>query len=593
MKKATAIILAVSATFASVSSARAEAEEHITIDGDTVIIAQSEDLIPAARKLAYYIGAVCGNEPRISAGISEEISVVLSANAAAENAGYVIEEKDGTLSITGSSLAYTVRGVYAFLNKYAGVHCYTSKLIKHEKDEITVPCGERYEYTPPFEYTDTDWFSPRDEEYSLFNGLNSSQYRKISPEYGGSVEYISSFAHTLTSQFCSADKYYKEHPEYFAKYHGIRTKNQLCLTNPDVLEIVKKEVLDLLAVRHNPDVQLQIVSLTQADNIVFCTCPECKKTDRKYGSHAGSMLEFVNTIAREVKTAGYDNVALDTFAYRYTRTPPKGIKPENNVIVRLCSIECCFSHPFDDGNCKTNVSFMKDFQEWSEICDRLYIWDYCTNYCAFVGLFPDFGTLQKNMQIFASNNVKGVYEEGNYTTECETEFGELRSYLIGRLLIDPYIDFEAERNTFLNAYYGEGGKYIGEFLDIITENAGKKHLGIYEFQSNTLSLSKQQIAHCDELWQNAKDETQGEENTNVLNSEIAWRYWKMKNNASEFSSLTGKNKEKQKLTDDINERTTRWSEVNKTRSFFNSLFQYMYFKAYPVVLAALKLLYSL
>ena len=592
MKKATGIILAVSAAFASVSSAQAEAEEYVKVNGDTVIIVQNDDLLPAAQKLAYYIGKVCGNEPQISTGIPDDNSLVISENTESESEGYIIEEIGGTVSITGSSLAQTVRGVYAFLNKYMGVHCYTSNLIKYEKDEITVPCGEKYEYTPTFEYTDTDWLSPRDEEYSLFNGFNSSQYRTISPELGGCVEYISRFGHTLTSQFCSAGTYYEEHPEYFAKYHGIRTKDQLCLTNPDVYDIVKQEVLDLLKERHNPDAQLQIVSLTQADNIVFCTCPECKKADRKYGSHAGSLLEFVNAIARDVKAAGYDNVAIDTFAYRFTRTPPKGIKPEDNVIVRLCSIECCFSHPLDDHECKTNVAFMKDLDEWSEICNRLYIWDYCTNYCAFVGLFPDFGTLQKNMQIFAAHNVKGVYEEGNYTMEAETEFGDLRSYLIGRLMIDPYMDYEAERNAFLEAYYGAGGKYIGEFLNIITESAGKKHLGIYEFQSNTLSLSKQEIARCDNLWQKAKDETQGEENANVLNSELSWRYWKMENKVSEFSSVTNRSAEKQKLTDEINERTTRWSEVDKTRSFFNSVFQYLYFKAYPLVLAVLKLLYA-
>ena len=36
---------------------------------------------------------------------------------------------------------------------------------------------------------------------------------------------------------------------------------------------------------------------------------------------------------------------MDTLAYRYTRQAPKTIKPADNVIIRLCSIECCFSHP--------------------------------------------------------------------------------------------------------------------------------------------------------------------------------------------------------------------------------------------------------
>ena len=592
MKKVKAFLLTAAILAASMTAGNVSAAETVEINGETVICASDENLEPAAEKLAFYIGGVCGQTPETSQGSADGNAIILTTDNAAVENGFVIEEKNGSVTITGSSLSQTVRGVYAFLERYAGIHCYTSKLIRYENEKILVPQGEKYEYTPAFEYTDTDWLSPKDTEYSLFNGLNSGQYRNIPEELGGSVEYISSFGHTLSNQFCSKDKYYKSHPEYFALYRGIRTDSQLCLSNPEVLEIVKREVLDLLRERHNPASPLQIVSLTQADNIFFCTCRECRKTDRRYGSHAGTMLEFVNAIAREVKAAGYDKVALDTFAYRYTRTPPHGIVPEDNVIVRLCSIECCFSHTLDDETCKTNVAFLKDLRGWSEICDRLYVWDYCTDYCAFVGIFPDFGTLQRNMQIFAENNVKGVYEEGNYQMTCDTEFGELRAYLISRLLIDPYMDFEKERNAFLNAYYGAGGKYIGEFLDIITESAGEKHLGIYEFQSNTLSLDKKQIAECDALWQKAKDETQGDEHEAVIKSELSWRYWKMENNASEFSDLFDRSAEKQKLTDEISARTSAFGEVSGAGAFFISLFQLLYFRAYPLVLAVLNLLYA-
>lgn len=591
MKKLISFLLVLVMIAGASVSIRAQTGEAVMIDSNSMIVAGSESLLPAARKLAEYVGAVCGEAPAAVLGEPRADSVFLDVDPRMDK-GFVIEEKDGTVYVKGSDLAQTVRGGYAFLERYAGVRRYTSELIKYEKNEVSVPKNEKFVYSPVFEYTDTDWLSPRDAEYSLFNGLNGGQYRKIPEELGGTVDYISSFGHTLTGQFCGKNKYYESHPEYFALYHGIRMDSQLCLSNPEVLEIVKNEVMDLLRQKHDPSLPLQIVSLTQADNIMFCTCPECRKTDRKYGSHAGTMLEFVNAVAREVKAAGYGNVAIDTFAYRYTRKPPKGIVPEDNVIVRLCTIECCFSHPFDDPACPTNVEFMKDLAGWSAICDRLYIWDYCTNYSAFVGIFPDFGTLQRNMQIFAENNVKGVYEEGNYTMQAETEFGELRSYLIGRLMIDPYMDYTAERNAFLDAYYGAGGKYIAEFLDMITENAGKKHLGIYEFQSNTLSLKKKQIARCDGLWQSAKAETDGAEKANVLASELCWRYWKMKNRVSEFSSPFTRKAETEKLTDDINAKTTRWAEVEESEAKRNSLFQFLYFKAYPLVKAVLDLLYK-
>ena len=592
MKKLLSPVLCIIIAFSAVMPSFAAGEDALAVDSGRTVIALSEELIPAAEKLAEYIGKVCGKAPEVSGNSGVSPALKLEIDPSKKENGYIIEASGQDIVITGSSLAQTVRGIYAFLEKYAGINCYTSALTVFEKESIAVPADEKYEYTPYFEFTDTDWLSPKDAGYSLFNGINSAEYRAIPAELGGAVDYISSMGHTLSNQFCKSDKYFEQYPECFALYHGIRVKNQLCLTNPKTVEIVKSEVFELLKEKHDPDAELQIVSLTQPDNILFCTCVKCRMFDRDCGSHAGTMIRFVNEIARAVKEAGYENVAIDTFAYRYTRTPPKGIVPDDNVIVRLCSIECCFSRAFDDSSCETNAAFMKDLKGWSEICSRLYIWDYCTNYSNFVGIFPDFGTLQRNMQIFYEHNVKGIYEEGNYAMTADTEFGELRSYLIGRLFLNPYTDLKAARDKFLGAYYGAGGPYIGEFLDIITENAGKKHLGIYELMSNTLSLSESEISECDALWQKAKDAAEGDAKTAVLKSELSWRYWKMKNNAGEFASFSARTAEKEKLTEEINAQGVRWSEVDEPRNTFVAVFQYLYFKAYPLVLAVLNLLYA-
>jgi hypothetical protein len=45
-----------------------------------------------------------------------------------------------------------------------------------------------------------------------------------------------------------------------------------------------------------------------------------------------------NAVADAIKDE-YPNVAIDTFAYQYTRKPPAHVVPRPNVIVRLCSIE--------------------------------------------------------------------------------------------------------------------------------------------------------------------------------------------------------------------------------------------------------------
>ena len=162
-------------------------------------------------------------------------------------------------------------------------------------------------------------------------------------------------------------------------------------------------------------------------------------------------------MADAVAAAGYDRAVIDTFAYQYTRQAPTGIVPRNNVIVRLCTIECCFRHTLDDPACEQNVALMKDLRDWAAICDRLYIWDYTTNYSNTCLFFPDLNVIQRNIQVFYENHVKGVYEEGNYYIGyCDAEFGDLRAYMISKCLQDPYRDLGPEVEGFLEAFYGPG-----------------------------------------------------------------------------------------------------------------------------------------
>lgn len=513
--------------------------------GGYIVLSEENDkrLIAAGDTLSRYMKEITGkNFPVSSSG--EGMKFSLSYDLSIPDNGYVIETKENEVSINGSGTRGVIHGVYAFLEKYCGCDWYTSTLYSIPKNENPViPAGEKTEYKPYFEYTDTDWVSPRDVEYSLANGLNGNPYRSIPDELGGTVEYISNFCHTLASQFCSRETYFETHPEYFALHDGRRQDEQLCLTNEDVYKLVLGEVMELLNEKHDPEKSLQIISLTQADSgedAKMCQCDTCRAIDEENGSYSGTMITFVNRIAREVKAAGYDNVAIDTFAYRYTRKAPSKVVPEDNVIVRLCTIECCFAHALDDSSCSENIELMADLSQWSEICDRIYVWDYATNYANTLGIFPDFGVLQRNIQVFYENNVAGVYEEGNYyMAQCDGEFGELRSYLLSKLMQNPYIDYDAYMNEFLEAYYGAGWESIREFIDMTIQKPvpDEEHLFIYVDMTETLGFDKEDIKKADSLWEKARAEAETEnQKNNVFRSEICWRVWKAYNSYSKSYS---------------------------------------------------------
>src|SRR5512138_782014 len=77
------------------------------------------------------------------------------------------------------------------------------------------------------------------------------------------------------------------------------------------------------------------------------------------GCQIGPVLALVNRVAEAIEK-DYPDKLIDTFAYQWTRKPPKEMRPRPNVIVRLCSIECCFAHPLATCDSKENREFRDD-----------------------------------------------------------------------------------------------------------------------------------------------------------------------------------------------------------------------------------------
>ncbi len=537
------------------------ADADVTVDGAwRILIPDSPTAYEnyAAEKLQSCLGEVFGTEiPVVSEAADHYIALGGASRADVSDVapnGYRITVIDGNIHIAGTAQRGLQAGAYRFLEEFCGRKVYTADAVVLPKAErVAVPAGTDIVYEPYFEYADTDWKSPHDPEFSMANGLNGGTYRRLSFAQGGTVDYIGGFCHTMGG-LCETEKYKDSHPEYLALHDGVRTTDQPCLTNPDVVEICKRNVLDLLARQHNPDAPLQIVSVTQNDNHSNCQCENCRAFEAAHGGKpSATVVNFANQIADAVKEAGYDNVAIDTFAYYYSQSAPEGIVPRDNVIIRLCSILCSFATPLDS---KDNTDFYKDLQDWAKICKRLYVWDYATNYLHTCTVFPNFGVIQRNAQIFRENNVRGVYVEGNYYMDsCDTEFGDLRAYMIAKSLQDPYCDIDSEMSGFCDGFYGPGGKYVKKIVDLFTRHAGTFDgtMCIYFGSWACMRLPAITAATVDRLWEKAEQAAETDEQLQrIKRSELSWRWWKACSGSREFSFFGFKRgDEKEKLLQDL------------------------------------------
>ncbi len=473
---------------------------HVQPDAPKGIQMAVEYLITYAEQATGHKLTVNEGEPaahEIVIGMTErDTEAVKAARAQIENDGYAILEENGKLYITGNCTSGTVYGVVSFMEQFLGVRFYATDFICVRDNPIMrVPADYCEVYSPAFIARDTFWYDVDHDQVLAIQLKDNSGYVL---EMEGGISYAGSFVHTLASL--------TGQPHEVGK--------QPCLTDEGVYKTVLLKVKQWL--RENP--HAKIVSVSQNDSAaehLGCQCANCRAIDEREGTPMGSLLTFVNRIANDIKDE-FPNVYVDTLAYRYTRQAPKTIKPADNVIIRLCSIECCFGHALDDESCEQNVAFKKDIEEWSAICDNLYIWDYTTNFMYYLAPFPNLGVLRANVKFYKDHHVIGMFEQGNYQS-TSGEFGELRSYLLAKLLWNPDMseqEYQRHMDEFLQDYYGAGWEHIRAYIDATTAAAAQNHVGIYD------SVRTMMMGHMDnsqmiefgddmlELWRKTLDQAQ-------------------------------------------------------------------------------------
>ena len=131
------------------------------------------------------------------------------------------------------------------------------------------------------------------------------------------------------------------------------------------------------------------------------------------------MLTLVNAVAERVEKT-HPDVLVSTYAYQYTRKPPKTLRARHNVMIQLCSIECCDFHAIDDPSCPLNRVFCDDMAVWKTKADTLFIWHYNTNFQGYMLPFPNLRSIGKSVEFFEKNNGRGVFMQaaGNgFSTE--------------------------------------------------------------------------------------------------------------------------------------------------------------------------------
>ncbi len=388
---------------------------------------------------------------RLQQRVAPEIDVT-----ALGDEGFVISSAGPHLVLAGGRLRGTMYAVYRFL-KILGCRWYTPE-VSHIPRLSTIavePFSLKEE--PAFVQRMMNWTcSSRDADWCVRNFQNSSG--ALHESHGGSVSYIGGHSYY---QLVEPSLYFKNHPEYYSLLNGKRQWEyaQLCASNPEVAKIAAQSVKEWI--QRSPNGVAYNVG--QEDWRNYCVCPECSAINEREESPAGTNILLVNNVGNIVARE-YPDKKVGTFAYSYTEKPPKNLRTNDNVAIRLAIIQGCDAHPLE--LCEQNEQVAANVSNWAAINDHIYIWDYTINFRHLLMPFPNWWAVQSDLRFFHRLGIDGVFLQGNSFTEAGA-FSEMQAYIQAQMLWNPEQNIYDLIDEFLNGYYGPAAPAMRRIVDLL------------------------------------------------------------------------------------------------------------------------------
>ena len=439
----------------------------------------------AATELKWYLKEK--NIPLSDSGY--QISLKINTGVAKD--GYKIIADENCLTIFGGNNRGLIYGVYSFLEKYIGVYFYSPDTVVVDDKDIMIGGGVLDVFTPAFEVLRNPWHP----------------IEKLAEKDGGNV------ADTGVTKVMSL---------YTIAGTGSVTT---CLSDSKVFEKALQNVQNLLksgdvtAIRFSPSTEYDL----------YCTCEKCARVHEEEGSPAGNYIRFLNKLYEKVLPDN-PNLKFEIVPIAYMAKAPSVTKPAQGISIRFDTDKCHISHPLTDATCPESVSFCESVKSWGAFCDDVHVEYGLTASVDYIPVFANLGSLRQNMRFFAESGVDSIYFTGNII--CPTgEFGELRVYLISKLIQNPMMseeEYYGYMDSFLKAFYGDGWTYIRQFIDKIIELSADGHQTQKDgpFAAITEEEYLANEADLERFW-SAAEVLAGDRVNFVKRARYQWRYIKL------------------------------------------------------------------
>ena len=407
------------------------------------------------------------------------------------------------LFVAGHEDRGTLYAVYSFLEEHLGARWYApDDTVLPSQDLVRIADLNEIQ-APAFSYRDTDeaivFGNGQWDAHLKLNGVSVPDQADL-----GGINRLFNGAENFYN-LVPPDRYFADHPDYYSLVGGIRKSSwdsQLCLSSPGVFKLV----VDALVAEAKADPKVLTLGLSPNDaEHGNCECDACRAADAKFGSPAGTLLDFVNKVATAVQAALPDRkIWVETLAYQYTeKAPAPGtIAPANNVRGCLAPIYACDGHPLasDPQNKTSNEALIA----WNKVAPgHVQVWHDVVSFAHYVQPYPDWDELGADMAYYRDTGVSGMFCEGDTAGNCDLQ--AMHTWVMAHLFWNPRQDVWALVRDFSDGYYGKAGADIYAYLRLFHDRLQQPnvHLHLYDPPTSPL-FSAELLKSASDLFDHAE-----------------------------------------------------------------------------------------
>ncbi|WP_158276156.1 DUF4838 domain-containing protein [Brumimicrobium oceani] len=364
----------------------------------------------------------------------------------------------------------------------------------------------------------------------------------------------------------------------FALIDEKRVKEQFSFSSPVLLEHLTQYILNYFG---NGDEKAYHFMIMPRDNNLVCLCEECKKLGNTKNNATPAVTYFIQKMA-----ARFPKHQFFTSSYNSTKAIPKDTLRENTGAF-LSTILLKKGVELNLKQAKT-AKFVEELKAWRDITPNIYVWDYSANFDDYLTPIPVLYSLQKQLQFYKSQEVKGVFLNASgydYST-----FGDLKSFVSGALLKNTNADIDQLCTSFFQKYYPKNHQLLSNYYLSLEKSFALKNqsynlYGGFDEITNTY-LDTEAFLEFYNALEKVLRQTTGAEKERLLMLYTALSYTKLQ---IAYHQVTGKNgcmtidEFELKLNPAINQtieilnNSSRYSDLNKYKEAHGEIQQYIDF----------------